>query len=497
MAGFGRHEQPPADCTQPWWNRPVHCYFGTQPSGETEMATQQQQKKRKGQTNTASSKPGQKKVVATQPKAGAKAPGASKKVKPTTDVKPESVEYRESQTELPETVSGERKLSKRMSDPYGVDYTLTYPQHVDLVTYSAALTPAGDIVGSNSLAADYFISSRGARFLIDVEKAYRRTPATAFTIAQLQEYINTVTAALAYMVATRNHIRHLYWNKGRQNLNERLALIYDENIRNGHLNLANELSAHFIPPKVVSMVEDLYKVYSIDVAYDVPDFQIVPWTSAYNTSTAYETGYGTLITALRGITNLNALRAAFASNLYEGVAVPMEQLNFGDDYINPDNFLDPPMGAPEYSVDYMDLWGNLPRYAYNVGVTRQVYANLDTSISMCYFGKGVTAYNNALAARYITSSTRFQPGILVPAQAPSAGGDNNFKYINAAGEEIEVDTRTGTVEATILGILARNVENVYCVDFEEIVLPSGSGYSSTSMRNIGYDANQVMDEYLS
>lgn len=486
MASLGRHDQPENQgCTSPWWNRPVSCYI-------RENSMKQKPKASKGKAKSEATLPKEDKGVSSKPMSKPKTRGRR-----NSQSKPSTGSFRPEQPEIPETVSG-GGLSKRVSPPFAINYSVAYPQHVDLVTYSVAFTPAGDVTGSNSLTGAYFLASKGPKFLIDVQNAYRRTPVLAFTIAQLQEYINTVTAAYSYLVATREHVRHLYWSTGRQNLNERLALIYDDTIRNSHMLLASELSSHFLPPKVINLVDKLYSVYSIDTAYDVPDFQLTPWTDGYNNAAAFVAGYTTLIAALRAIPNLDALRSSFISNWYANATVPMQILDFGADYINPDKFLEPAAGAPKYDVDMLNVWANLPMVAYATSLAVFPVATVDAAVPLVFFGAGVTEVQTSFTTKMCTTTGRTEPGLINPAKVVTVNGDNNFKYIDAAGLELEVDIRTGTMDATILGILARNAENVHCVDAPLLqVVPSGAGFSTTSLRNLSYDANETMDVILS
>jgi hypothetical protein len=391
-------------------------------------------------------------------------------------------------------------VSRRVVKPFAEDFTLTFPQHVDLVTYSVDLYPAGDATGSDSLAREYFESSKGQKFLTDVAKAYRRTPTVAFTVGQLADYINTVSQAYAYLYAVRTHMRYCYW-VDKQNLSERLGLIFDASIRDNHLRLADELSSHFLPPKLIAFIERMYNVYSLGLSGDVIHFQLTPWANGYNVQTVYAANYSSHISALRGLTNLDALRTAFASPFYKDVAVPMEQLNFSEDYKNPDNFLQPRLDKPLYDEDLLSIWMNLPLNAWN-GASHVYYpvANTTTAVPLAYVGSGISEFANVMTSRYVTTLSRFEPGIIMPLKIPSSGSDNNFKYIDANGSEEMVDAGGASpYESTNLGILARSVENTYNVNIGPLgrVLPSGTSYANSSIRDIGYDTYEFISGMMS
>uniref|UniRef100_A0A2V0R922 Capsid n=1 Tax=viral metagenome TaxID=1070528 RepID=A0A2V0R922_9ZZZZ len=498
---LARHGVPKGSCDSPWYNRPFRCYLNT---SENTMANKRAIPASKTTATKPVSKRPNSKVSSKAPtskQGDTKAPASkqgnkiSRGAKSNTRHKPDT---RLRETGVPEQMASSTQLSTRTVDPFAEPMSTDFPQVVDLVTYSAHFQPAGDILGSDSIANKYFQSAKGQQWLTDVAQAYRRAPAVPFTVDQLVVYINTVAGAYSFMIATREHMRYCYWSKGKQNLTDRLGLIFSSDIRDAHLKLADELSSHFLPPKVIPLLDKLHGIYTTGISTDAPDFQIVPWTEGFNTDSDFVNTFDAHLAALRAIPNLTALRGAFASNLYDNVAVPMEQLNMTNDFKNPDNYLSPEMGEVTYDPEMLTIWSNLPLYTYTAGAV-QAYKVATTlvSVSIPYVGKGVTSLTTATKAVYVTANSRFEPGLLVPMLVPTVNGENNFKYINNSGVETEVDASAGQVDSLILGIAARNVENVYAEASLGRTIPSGFSHSYSNVRNIGYDSYEFMTDILS
>uniref|UniRef100_A0A2V0RKJ4 Capsid protein n=1 Tax=viral metagenome TaxID=1070528 RepID=A0A2V0RKJ4_9ZZZZ len=303
--------------------------------------------------------------------------------------------------------------------------------------------------------------------------------------------------AYAYLYAVNLHMRHLYWTEGKQNLTERLGLVFDDSIRTQHMMLADELSTHYLPPTIIKYIHSLFDVYTTGVSGDAVLFQLTPWTSGYNNTSAFEAGYLTHIAALRGISNLDSLRGAFNSPFYRDARIKLEMLSFSEGFKNPDNFLATKPTPATFNEDMFNIWTNLPLEAFAVAVERIAVADRTTSIPLCYIGDGISKTSLRHLSKYITTDLRYQPGVLIPAKDPVAGGDNNLKYIDAAGQELEVDIRTAAgFQGLILGIQARLAENVYTrtTSTMGVVKPSGTSHVYTSMQSIGYDVYDLMTE---
>jgi hypothetical protein len=385
----------------------------------------------------------------------------------------------------------------RASLPYNENMTLNFPQSVDLFTYSALITPCGDNTGSDSEIRTRFEDAFGVKLVTAVNRMLRASPTTAVTVDHIADYINTVTQAYAYWYSVQRHIAYCYWNGNKRNLGERLSLIYDEGIDTAHIQLANALSAHYLPPKIVSLVRHLYDIYAIDVVRDPVDFQIVPWTDGYNNVAAFTSGYSTHITNLNSITNRDTLLRAFSDYRYGDFSqLVMEAIPFSAQEMDPDSFFGDRLGRGKYDVNMLDLWSNLPLQAYSTGAVYSVVADLTTEVAQVFFGSSMSKLVNGLIPKYVTSTARNEPGVLNPAKVPSSGGDSNMKFINAAGNETEFDVRTGSTDSVILGIKARTAFNVWCTDFGVFVTPAGANHHYTSLRQKTYDMDEVVKDLM-
>uniref|UniRef100_A0A2V0RLM9 Capsid n=1 Tax=viral metagenome TaxID=1070528 RepID=A0A2V0RLM9_9ZZZZ len=387
------------------------------------------------------------------------------------------------------------EVSSRVTVPYSRGTTAAFPQSVDMFHYGMALYPAGDSVGGDSLARDHYQSVIGPKLLAAIRNALTYGPAAAISIDETADYINEVSNAYFHLIAIRNLYRYLFYRRNSTELSAYFDLIYDETIPPAHTRLANALGQMYLPQHVKSYIERLAGIYYLDETPFSSVFQIVPYVGGFNNAASFVAGYTAQISAVENVTKRADMNSAFNSPRFFSDFVSMVPLDI-ETHRNPDLFLKESFVAV-YNEEMLDIWANLPLEATDVAAGVDVnhpVAAVTTTIYDASFGDNFTKLTQANSAKYLTANTRYEPGILIPADPCTGANESNMRAVSSVGD---VDFDVANQLILYYGILARNVENTSADVITAKIMPAGSKVTLTTMEHKASDTYDVMDALFS
>lgn len=387
-----------------------------------------------------------------------------------------------------ESVDKRLATTKRAIAQYNTAVTTAFPQQRDLFMYGVKMNPAGTV---GSVAREHFENSLGLGVRTSIKRVLPFKPASAITNTHLADYFNTVAQAYFVLLSVGNHFSVLNQAKQRPSLRLRADLIFnDESVPYAIKKLAKALTPHYLPPKFITEVEKLAKVYFVDKTPLCPMFQLVSWAQGTDTDANYVDHVNTARTNVDGMTNAEDIITAFSHERWKSDYIQLSRLKLAK-YDDPDNFIDQYQKNVSYNTDMLDIWTNMPLEA-GTGLVNKRYLLADgtTTLYRAVFGSGYTSLSNVLSANYVTSDSQYQPGVIVPERVDLTTG-NNFRYVSTTGDDEA--TNITSVTAVQFGVLSRMVDQVYDTTNTLRILPSGSTYVSSNMNNVAEDTSEVLD----
>jgi hypothetical protein len=383
----------------------------------------------------------------------------------------------------------------RVTDFSQTQVDINYPQQRDMFGYHVGIFPAG---APDTLARQYFNTSVANGILQSLDKTLTAQIATQITNDHLADYINTLAQAYFTLKSVGNHISVLNSiGTSRPTLRLRAALVYDNyDIPFAIRDLAAAMSPHFLPPKVMTLIDELAKVYYVDNTPMCPLFQFQAWQSGFNTAGAYVGLLDTQRAAVEALTNARNISTGFSKKVFESSYITLKNLGPTDKYDDRTKVWDQFQKSVNYSGDMLDLWSNTPLEAsHGLGtVVRHEVTTRNTGFYKSVFGKAYTALTNALTQEYIRDDTRYQPGILVPGRVGITGTGNNYKFIADDGTDDPVSVTL--ISAVQFGILGRTTNQMYETGNQLRISPSGSTYVTTTMNNVREDATDAVAKLI-
>jgi hypothetical protein len=354
--------------------------------------------------------------------------------------------------------------------------------------YGITVSPAG---ASGSIAREHFETSLSLGIKTAIKRSLSYRVASTITTEQLADYFNTIAQAYFTLLSVGNHYSVLHRARRRPTLRLREGLIYnDESVPHAIQKLAQTLTPHYLPPKFITMIEDLAKVYFVDNTPMCPMYQMVSWPQGADTDANYVAHINASRTNVESLVNAEDMITAFSQSRWDSEYIQLSNMQLGK-YDDPDEFIQEYQQNVTYSNDMLDIWSNLPLEAGTGLVNkRHLLASRSTSVYRAVFGPGYTSLSNILTAGFVTADSLYQPGIIVPSVVGSTTG-NNFRYVSTTGDDEAMNITS--ISAIQFGVLARMVDMVYEHTNTLRILPSGATYVTTNMYNIAEDANEVLD----
>uniref|UniRef100_A0A2V0R9S3 Capsid n=1 Tax=viral metagenome TaxID=1070528 RepID=A0A2V0R9S3_9ZZZZ len=390
---------------------------------------------------------------------------------------------------IPEVVN-----NSRVTYPYSRVRTSVYPQFADLFHYGMAVYPAGDAVGSDSFARNHYQAVIGPKLLAAIRNSLTYGPASAITIDETADYINEVSNAYFHLVSIRNLYRYAFHSRRRADIGLYFDLIYDETVPPAHARLANALGQMYLPPAVKSYIDTIAGIYATDDTPNATNYQIVPYTSGFNNAAAFVAAYAVQTAAVENVTKRIDMNTAFNSPRFQSDFISMEPIVV-DSHRNPDNFLTDTY-EPTYNSAMIDIWTNLPLEGSVIAeVVRYPVTDTVETINDASFGAEYSKLSQHSSSKYVTSLSRFEPGILIPSTAVAPGSVNsNMRVVTSTGDSV---FDFSNISFHYYGILSRNVENCYHADADRKIMPAGAKVSLTTMEHKASDTYDVMDAMFS